>query len=125
MLDFLGRLVIVCFAALVVRLIANGSSLAESKAARTTTSADTSSGSTNNATPGSPQSSDSQAGTQSSSGINGSWAGGDQQLGTSIQLKDTWSLQFGGGVDFEQQQSQSRSNPAGDVNGRVGVGLRF
>jgi hypothetical protein len=121
MLDFLENLVIVCFAALVVYLIADGSSLAEGKSART----DTSSGATTNTPSNSPQSGDSQAGTQSSSGISGSWAGGDQQLGTSIQLKDTWSLQFGGGVDFEQQQSQSRSNPAGDVNGRVGVGLRF
>jgi hypothetical protein len=59
MLDFLEKLAIVCFAVLVVCLIANGSSLAEGKSART----DTSSGATTNTPSNSPQSADSQAGT--------------------------------------------------------------
>lgn len=111
---FPGKLIIICSAVLVLSVIANGS-LAEPKSGRSTpaggdTSAST--GATGNTMPSSPQSSD---------GSNGSWAGGDGQLETSIRLKDTWSLELGVGVDPEQQSS----SPTGDINGRVGFGFRF
>ena len=40
----------------------------------------------------------------------------------SIRLKDTWSLDLNVGVDTRQQ---TQSSPAGDVKGRVGLGLKF
>jgi hypothetical protein len=121
MLDFPGKPVIVCSAALLLSLIASASSLADPRSARPTPPGqDTSSGTTNNTTPGSPQTSEPQA-SQASNGGNGSWTGGDGRLETSIPLKDAWSLELGAGIDSEQQ---SRSN-SGDVNGRVGFGFRF
>jgi len=118
MLDFPGKAVIVGSAALVLSLIAAPSLLADPRLTRPTPPGqDTSSGATNNATPGSSQSSEPQA----SNGGSGSWTGGDGRLETSIPLKDTWSLELGAGLDPEQQ---SRSN-SGDVNGRVGLGFRF
>ena len=47
---------------------------------------------------------------------------GELQSSYSLPLKDSWSLQMGVGLDAEQQ---SRSNPAGDLNGRVGLGFKF
>jgi len=121
MLDFLGKPVIVCSAALVLSLIATASSLADPRSARPTPPGqDTSSGTTNNTTPGSSQSSEPQA-SQASGGGSGSWTGGDGRLETSIPLKDAWSLELGAGIDSEEQ---SRSN-SGDINGRVGLGFRF
>src|SRR5262249_10182659 len=95
MLDFLGKPVIVCSAALVLSLIATASSLADPRSARPTPPGqDTSSGTTNNTTPGSSQSSEPQA-SQASGGGSGSWTGGDGRLETSIPLKDAWSLELG------------------------------
>src|SRR5215468_7241888 len=118
MLDFPGKPVIVCSAALLLSLIASASSLADPRSARPTPPGqDTSSGATTNTTPGSPQTSEPQA----SIGGNSSWTGGDGRLETSIPLTGAWSLELEAGVDPEQQ---SRSN-SGDVNGRVGFGFRF
>jgi len=121
MIDFPGKPVVVCCAALVFSLVANASSLADPRSVRPTPPGqDSSSGATNNTTPSDPQ-----AGAQSSNGGNSgstSRAGGDGELLTDIPLKDAWSLQFGVTVDPEQQ---SRPNGAGDINGRVGLGFRF
>ena len=119
MLD--SKPVIVCSAALLLSLIANASTLADPRSARPTPPGqDPSSGPTSSTAPGSPQTSEPQASQAPNSG-NGSWTGGDGRLETSIPLKDAWSLEFGAGIDPEQQ---SRSN-SGDVNGRVGLGFRF
>ena len=40
----------------------------------------------------------------------------------SFPLQDKWSLEVGGGVNTQQQ---TQSSPAGDVNGRVGLGMKF
>src|SRR5262245_56344670 len=86
MLDVPGKPVIVCSAALLLSLIASASSLADPRSARPTPPGqDTSSGATNNTTPGSPQTSEPQA-SQASNGGNGSWTGGDGRLETSIPV---------------------------------------
>lgn len=47
---------------------------------------------------------------------------GDVRAYRTIPLKDSWNLQLDAGVDMGQQTT---SKPAGDVNGRLGLGLRF
>jgi hypothetical protein len=129
MLGFSGRPIIVCSAALVLCLFATGSSWAQGKSsgvippgagAPSTSGA----GAANTTTPSTSQSSEPQAGVQLPNGSNGAAVGVDGQLQTlySLPLKDAWSLQLGAGVDPEQQ---SRSNPTGDINGRVGLGFKF
>jgi len=119
-----GRLIIVCFASLVLSLIANRSALADGKGKALGADPST----TSTTTPGPSPSSDpqpSQPATQLSNGSYGgssSRTGGDGELLTDIPLKDAWSLQLGVTVDPEQQ---SRSNGSGDINGRVGLGFRF
>lgn len=51
-------------------------------------------------------------------------AGTHGQLGTSYStpIGDSMFLQLYGGVDFDQQTS---TDPAGDANGRVGLGWKF
>ena len=65
-------------------------------------------------------------GNQSSyaSGFEGGSVGTHGDIGArySKPVGDSTVLQFDAGVDFEQQTS---SNPAGDVNGRVGLGFQF
>jgi hypothetical protein len=116
-------------------VIASGSSLAQGKSQSVVPSGaglpSTSGSPTTSAsaaagipTSGSSPSSELQAGAQSSNATSGSAVGVDSKLQSlySVPLKDSWSLQMGVGLDAEQQ---SRSNPTGDINGRVGLGFKF
>lgn len=127
MLHLPRKPIIVFSAALAIYLLASGSSLAQGKSAGAipagvgapSTSAV---GAASATTPSASQSFEPQAGMQSPNGNVGGAVGLDGQTLYSLPLKDAWSLQLGGGVDPEQQ---SRSNPAGDINGRVGLKLKF
>jgi hypothetical protein len=129
MLPFLGKPIAICAAAILFGVITSGSSLAQGKspgvvppgAGPPSTSG---SGPVGTPTPSASQSSDLQASVSSSTASGGSAAGVDGKLQSlySVPLTDTWSLQMGVGLDAE---AQSRSNPTGDINGRVGLGFKF
>ena len=116
MLHYLGRVLTFCAAAILLSVIASGSSLAQGKsqgvgpqgAGPQSTSG---SGAISIPTPGANANGGSAVGVD-----------GELQSSYSLPLKDNWSLQMGVGLDAEQQ---SRSNPAGDLNGRVGLGFKF
>lgn len=67
---------------------------------------------------GGGQSSLQQTDTTISTGVAGSGQIGAMK---SIQLQDQWSLQMGAGVDMDQ----STRSGSGELNGRVGLGLKF
>jgi hypothetical protein len=121
MLHFPRKPIIVCSAALVTCLLASGSSLGQGKSAGATPPG-AGAPAAGAATPSPSPSSELQAGMQSPTGNNGGAVGLDGQTLYSLPLKDAWSLQLGAGVESEQQ---SRSNPAGEISGRVGLGLKF
>jgi len=109
MLDLPGKPPMVCSVALLHSLIANAGSLADPRSTRPIPPGqDASSGGTT--TPGSSQRSTAR------------FYWGQQLLGWWGNSWTGWSLELGVGIDPEQQ---SRSNPAGDVNGRVGFGVKF
>jgi hypothetical protein len=129
MLHLLGTPRALCFAAILLGVIASGNSLAQGKSQSVIPSGaglPSTSGSAAAGIPttGSSASSELQAGVQSSNAISGSAVGVDGKLQSlySVPLKDSWSLQMGVGLDSEQQ---SRSNATGDINGRVGLGFKF
>jgi hypothetical protein len=127
MLHFLGKPIAICAAAILFGVITSGSSLAQGKSPGVVppgAGPPSTSGGVGTATPSASQSSDLQAGISSSNASGGSAAGVDGKLQSlySVPLTDTWSLQMGVGLDAE---AQSRSNPTGDINGRVGLGFKF